>query len=356
MLDGIVGPVIALLILVASAVALRLLWGQLLVRRRRPGLLGRWLAERTATPVFLLVLAAGIRMIVGELGAVPQFRRLSFSRYLDSGTYLLTVAAATWAAYVLLRALSEWYLTRMAPQTGGKVETELLPLIRRLAQVLLLFTAATIILDHYDVKLTALLGVAGVASLAAALAAQDTLANMIAGFTIMIDRPFRVGDRVELPGGRVGDVFEIGLRSTRILSPDHTVHIIPNAELAKSALINHSYPDQRINVRQRLVLAYGNDLGKAKRIALEACRLHPLVLSDPAPGVYTAEMAEHTVLVNFNFWIADHRQKGPVLDEVLSSIYERFEQEGIRAPAQRMEVSLTPVEAPGAPAALRPGA
>ncbi len=342
-------PAVSLAALVAGAVVVRLLWGRLLVRRAAPGVLGRWLAERTATPVFLLVLAVGLQLLYSELVEVRQIRRLPVIRYLDSATYLLTVAAFTWVAYGLVKGLSEWYLSRLAPENGSRVANEMVPLFRRVAQVLLLFTALTIVLDHYNVKLTALLGVAGVASLAGALAAQDTLANMIAGFTIMIDRPFRLGDRVELPSGRIGDVWEIGLRSTRILSLDHTLYIIPNAELAKSSIINHSFPDRRANVRQRLGVAYGNDVEAVKRLVLEACRSHPLVLSQPAPNALLGEMTEQALFVHFNFWLADFHQKGPVVDEILRSIYGRFEQGQIRVPAQQMEVVLRNPAPPGSP-------
>jgi small-conductance mechanosensitive channel len=339
---------VALLVLVAIAVTLRLVWVRVLAGGRAPGVLGRWLAESTATPVFLLVLAGGTQAIFAEIAELPQVRSLPITRYITSATYLLTVAAATWVAYALVKGLSQWYLSRVAPETGSKVDTDLVPLFRRVAQVLLLFTALTVVFDHYNLKLTALLGVAGVASLAGALAAQDTLANMIAGFTIMLDRPFRLGDRVELAGGRTGDVIEIGLRSTRILSPDHTVHIVPNAEIAKSSIVNHSYPDNRVNCRHKVTVAYGNDLQTAKGAVLEACRSQPQVLQDPPPGAVLAELADQSVQIHFNFWINDHRQRGLVLDAILSAIYERFAREGVRAPAPQMEVYLKTPAPPGA--------
>jgi small-conductance mechanosensitive channel len=328
----------------------------LLVRPRAPGLLGRRIAESTATPVVLLVVAVGMRLIFGELAETPRLRRLPAARYLDSATYLLIVAAATWVAYGLVKGVSGWYISRITPGAGSKLDVEFVPLVRRVFQVLLLFTALTVVFDHYNIKLTALLGVAGVASLAGALAAQDTLANMIAGFTIMLDRPFRIGDRVELQGGRLGDVFEIGLRSTRILSPDHTVHIIPNAELAKSSIINHSYPDQRVNVRQQLRIAYGNDVEAVKRAVLEICRAHPQVLPDPPPNALLGEMTDQTLAIHFNFWIADHRQRGTILDEVLAAIYAYCAKAEVRAPAQRMEVVLTNPAAPHAAPGPTPAA
>ena len=86
----------------------------------------------------------------------------------------------------------------------------------------------------------------GVGSLAIGLAAQQTLGNMIAGFTLLVDRPFRVGDRIQLATGEQGEVLEIGVRSTRICLPTRNLLIVPNAELVNSRVVNfHSRPRRR---------------------------------------------------------------------------------------------------------------
>ncbi|MBI3697201.1 MAG: mechanosensitive ion channel [Acidobacteria bacterium] len=329
---GAFDPVVALILVLGVAILLRLAWRKLFVRGRETSRLGRWLAESTGTPVFLLILAVGAQVIVGRLALLPPLRDLSMTPYLTGGAYVLTVLCLTWVAYGLVKGTSEWYLSHFAPQNGSKLDAELIPAFRRLAKLLLIFFALTVILDHYDVKLTAILGAAGLASLAVALAAQDTLANMIAGFTIMIDRPFRLGDRIELANGRTGDVHEIGLRSTRILSPDHTVYIIPNSELAKSSVINHSYPSDRVKVRQKIAVAWGSDAAVVKQILVEACRAHPLVLPDPPPSASLSELGDQGLQVSFHFWLADYRTRGQVVDETNMVIYERLREAGVRLP------------------------
>jgi len=329
----------ALVVLLAVAVLLRLTWRRILVRGRETGGLNRWLAETTATPVFLLILAGGAQVITGRLGALSPFREWGVTAYLTGTAYILTVLSATWVAYGLLKGFSEWYLATVAPKTESKLEAELVPAIRRVAKLLLVFVAATVVLGHYDVRLTALLGAAGVASLAVALAAQETIANMIAGFTIMVDRPFRLGDRVELSDGRIGDVHEIGLRSTKILSFDNTLYIIPNAELAKSSVINHSYPSGRVNVRQRLSVPYGCDVALVKQILAETCSAHPLALPDPPPQAFLSELGETSLVVRFNFWLEDYRNRQEAADQINMAIYARLEREGIRVSLPR-EVRL----------------
>jgi MscS family membrane protein len=339
-LNGVVAPLAALAIFTAAAVIVRLLWRRLLVHGRALARPGRWLAESTTTPVFLLLLAVGAQVAALWLARLPELQRWGATAYLTSATYIFTVLCATWVAYGAVKGLAQWYMAHAGSHIGHALDPNLLPVFQRVAQVVLIFAGLTFILDHYNIKVTALLGAAGVASLAFALAAQDTLANMIAGFTIMADRPFRLGDRVEMPNGRVGDVQEIGLRSTKILSPDYTVLIIPNSEIAKSSVVNYSYPSSRANVRLKIGVAYGSDPARAKQLLTEICRAHPLVLTEPPPGASLDEWRESALQIRFNFWIDDFRTRGQVVDEIQTAIYARFASEGIRFPSSSMEVFL----------------
>ena len=337
--DGLVSAAVSLAVVLAAAVALRLAWGRLLAGGRGGSRWQKWLAESTATPVFLLVVAAGAQGILARLAPLPPLRDLPLTPYLTGAAYCFTVLSVTWVAYGALRGLTAWYFANVAPTAHAGLDLAVIPAVRRAIKLLLIFVAATVVLEHYNVKLTALLGAAGVASLAVALAAQETIANMIAGFTIILDRPFRLGDRLELSDGRIGDVHEIGLRTTRILSFDHTLYIIPNAELAKSSVTNHSYPDGRIKVRQTLSVAYGNDPGAVKRILVESCRAHRQVLADPPPEALVTQLGDAALQLGFHFWIADYRMRQQVVDEINTVICSRLEKEGIRRPLPR-EVRL----------------
>jgi small-conductance mechanosensitive channel len=336
-LDSVLPPLWILLLFVVAAVVVRLLWRRVLVRGQELARPGRWLAEHTTTPVFLLLLALGAQLAVSIVTGPQEIARLRFTPYLRGAAYIFTVVCATWVAYGLVKGLSAWYLARAAQRADRTLDVDLMPAFRRVAQVVLVFVALTVILDHYDVRLTALLGAAGVASLAVALAAQDTIANMIAGFNIMADRPFRLGDRVELPGGRLGDVQEIGLRSTKILSPDNTMHIIPNSEIAKSSVVNHSYPNGRANVWLRIAVAYDSDPAQVKQIVANVCRAHPEVLPAPPADAFLGELAETSMHIQFNFWIEDFRMRAKIVDEIQTAIHERLSREGIYFPVPPME-------------------
>ena len=123
---------------------------------------------------------------------------------------------------------------------------------RKLGKIFIVVLAAITLLQHFGVNVASLVVSLGVGSLAIGLAAQDTLANMFAGFTLMLDRPFRVGDRIQLATGEMGDVEAIGMRATRHPDLDETILVVPNSVLVKERVVNLSRPTRaRDRARRR---------------------------------------------------------------------------------------------------------
>ncbi len=96
-------------------------------------------------------------------------------------------------------------------------------------------------MPFYGVNISALVTALGVGSLAIALAAQDTIANIIAGFLIMVDAPFKIGDKIKLPSGEMVKVLDIGVRRSKFLSEDNAIIIVPNVDLSKNKITNYTY-------------------------------------------------------------------------------------------------------------------
>jgi small-conductance mechanosensitive channel len=146
----------------------------------------------------------------------------------------------------VVSALLKWYKENIAVKTDTPLDNELIPLIGKFLKIIIWVLAILIILPLYGVNISALIATLGVSSLAIALAAQDTISNIIAGFMIMIDRPFRIGDKIKLPSGEVVEVLELGVRRSKFLSQDKAIVIVPNLELSKSKIINYTYGEERI--------------------------------------------------------------------------------------------------------------
>ncbi|MEX0737271.1 MAG: mechanosensitive ion channel family protein [Bacteroidota bacterium] len=231
-------------------------------------------------------------------------------------------------------------MEKHAKRTATGFHDALFPLINRLINIVLVLIAIIITLDHFGQDVSSLVVSLGVGSLAIALAAQDTLANMIAGFVIMLDRPFRVGDRIMLPTGEVGDVFEIGVRSTKIQDFDNNLIILPNAEMVKGRIINYSYPEQVIRVMVEVGVAYGTNLDDAKKIMSDLAKQHPDVLADPIPEVFTVDLADSSVNLRLIARTVDYRKKFLIETSIREQIYKIFNEEGIQIPFPQRTIHI----------------
>jgi len=320
----------------------RFVWMRILLplSRRTRTTLDQILIERSAAPLCRLIAAGGLLFAVRRLLLLPELAGLAGLRGCAELVYVLVVVSVSLLAAAVLHGLSEWYVQEAEARAKAAFDTDLVALFSRVGNIAIFFVAATVILSHFNVNITGFLATAGVASLAVALAAQETLANTFSGIALILDRPFRVNDWVVLEDGEAGIVQEVGLRSTRLLSFDNTLIIVPNAQMARSKIVNRSYPDLRIKVRREIGVAYGTDIKQAKRILLEIISAHPGVLKDPAPAIFFTEFGDSALKLLCIYWVGDLREQFVINDELNMRIKERFETEGIVIPFPQREVHL----------------
>ncbi|MCL6639619.1 MAG: mechanosensitive ion channel family protein [Firmicutes bacterium] len=292
-------------------------------------------------PLVILIFLFSLKYGSNYLAAGPVLNGAAVFKTVDNILYVAAVLVIAVWVDMAVHAAIEWYSKDYSSRTQGSLE-QFLPLVRQLLRLLVYFLAATFILEHFNKNITGLIATAGVASLAIALAAQETLSNMFAGLMIMLDRPFRPGDRIELDKGLVGDVLQIGTRTTRILTLDNTVIVVPNKELANSRIINYVFPTPRVSLRLKVGVAYGTDLQAVKLILGGILAEHPDVLEDPAPGVFFTDFGDFSLNLLVNCWIPDYRDRFRVADELNTAIKDRFEAAGIEIPFPRREISFVP--------------
>ena len=206
------------------------------------------------------------------------------------------------------------------------------PLLSKVGAVVLSLFGLIALLRSFDVDVNSLVVSLGVGSLAVGLAAQDTLANMFAGFTLMLDRPFLIGDRIRLSSGEVGDVETVGIRATRIKTPDDTIVVVPNSLLTKERVVNLSRPSRSITTRAEVAVAYGSDLEKAKRILADAVRQSTFVDTTREPVVLVTRFGDFAVHLLVVFWANDYNEQGLALSEVYEAVYRDFARAGIEIP------------------------
>jgi MscS family membrane protein len=234
--------------------------------------------------------------------------------------------------YNALDELMHWYMKGRQAGSDDLLSRNMIPIAEKLTMLFLMGTALIIILKHFNYDIVSVVTALGIGSLAIGLAAKDTLAHMISGFTLMLDQPFRIGDRIQLAGGQIGDVTAIGLRSTKIRTLDNQLLIIPNSDLCNTMLINQAFPDARAKGRINVGVAYGSDVEQVKGLLVATALEVESVLRDPAPEAYFASFGDSALSMALFFWVEEYSHLFAVTDRINSLLLNRFNESGIEIP------------------------
>ncbi|MGA7826161.1 MAG: mechanosensitive ion channel domain-containing protein [Geobacteraceae bacterium] len=290
---------------------------------------------RITPPIELLTMSAGLYLAILSL---PLHDRVQF--LLSGVIFIVNVLIFANITYRVADEFLFWYAKRVEERTGSKVGTQIFPLIRKVVTIFLVCAVLIVVLKHFGYDVLSLLTAMGLGSLAIGFAAKDTLANMISGFTLMIDRPFRIGDRIQLTTGKYGDVVDIGLRSTRIKTVDNTLLIIPNSELCNSTVLNMAFPDLNSQGRISIGVAYGSDVETVKRIMWETAIENPDVLKDPSPVAYFQSFGDSALNMLLVFWVNDYTKIFSVTDQINLLLMTAFTKNDIQIPYPTRKVLL----------------
>jgi len=207
--------------------------------------------------------------------------------------------------------------------------------------VVMLF-AVIMAADQLGINVGAALAGLGVAGIAIGFAAQDSLANTMAGFLIFWDKPFEMGDWITV-AGQYGRVDTITMRSTRIRTNQNTYVVIPNKSIIDQVLVNHSARgDTRIDVP--LGIAYKESIPEARRVLLEAVSTLDGVSDSPAPDVVVTELGNSSVDLLVRVWIADAKHEQPVKFRVVEACKLGLDAAGIQIPFPHLQLFVDNVE------------
>ncbi len=236
--------------------------------------------------------------------------------------------------------------SRLAHKTATKIDDILFDLLIRFSHFIIYTVAIVIALDLLGINVVPFVAGAGVAGIAIGFAAKDTLSNLIAGVLLIIDRPFEVGDRIEVwsaPAGSAtwGDVIDIGLRATKIKTTDNIIIIIPNNEIMVRDIINYTIISENIRVRINIGIAYDADLQKAKNAIRQVAQATEGVADDPPPKVVVRNFGESSVDLQLRVWIHDARRRMDTISDITDKVKEAFDAEGIEIPYPKRDIYIT---------------
>jgi small-conductance mechanosensitive channel/CRP-like cAMP-binding protein len=282
-----------------------------------------------ALTIFLLLVATGrlLKRHFGvRLGRIYQLFCAAFSAYLAFLLFFpialfrrdLGAASAMLGAWVLVQLLDQyfwsWYMEHKRRATVPKFARQLT------AAVVMVVTLLFVLQFAYEQRVPGLLAGSGIIAVILGFAMQDALGNIIAGFTLQINRPYKAGDWLLLDNQHVKTV-EINLRSTRFVNNDDVQFDMPNQQIVKQTIINYHGGGALHAMRLEIGIEYSAPPNRVKDVLAQAAASAFGVAADPAPSVFLKRFADSDIVYEVRFWLADHRLYNTAADSVRTNIW-----------------------------------
>lgn len=274
-------------------------------------------------------------VVVAYLSVISAVQALPLSgavttavvRVLVSLLILQLMRAALKIAPLVLTALSK------APDRFRIVEERTLPLFDLVFALGILAITAYALIETWNLNLAPWLASAGVVGIAVGLAARESLANLFAGFSLIADSPYKLGDYVVLDTGERGKVTKVGMRSTRLLTRDDVEVTIPNSHMADTKIVNESGgPWVKYRIRLQVGVAYGSDVDQVVEVLEGVAQERDAVCAHPAPRVRMRGFGDSSLDFELLCWIDLPELRGRLSHQLYMDIYKALAREGIEIP------------------------
>ena len=289
--------------------------------------LHRPLANRTYAFIIALGAQLTIRWILGTDGATFDTTEPMFSAF-----YVILSASIL---SVSIKHLIPVLMDRFSSQ-GNVTVSGSNSIIVFFLRAVVWFAGLYFALDQLDIELLGILASLAVFSLIIGLAVQQTLGNIVNSFLLSIDRPFEVGDRIEVED-TLGSVVSVGILSTKVLDRDERLVVIPNNTLVESKIINHARGGgdgiaRRISVVIDVGVDYREDIDHVKYTLLQLAKECPYVIDRPEPRILLNELGDFAKVFRVYTWVEDYSDEWVAKDWLLRNVDERFGNENINIP------------------------
>jgi small conductance mechanosensitive channel len=234
---------------------------------------------------------------------------------------IVTLFASRWAAAGTRRALGR--------VKGFRHDPTVLSFAVQVVRVLVLLIGFIAVLQRLGVQTTSIIAVLGAASLAVGLALQGTLSNVAAGVMLLILRPYRVGDLINIHGN-VGKVQRLDLFMTQLIDANNVKIVVPNSKVFDDTILNLSGQSTR-RMELKLGIGYGANLSQARDVLVAAAAAHDKVLGEPSPWAGVTDLRDSAVEVTLQAWTVsgDYWQTRA---DVLQAAKEALDAAGIEIP------------------------
>jgi len=296
---------------------------------------------------FIKSIISQLQWLVGLFFLRLAFMRLDFigdglRTVLDDTFFLANLGLVTLIVLRLIACAVDWYKQHFAPKKNEDQVEAVILLIEHGSYILVIITAVVIGLAHFGITSSALTTLLFIIIIGLLLIARDTISDILNGFIILVDEPFREGDVIRIEGwDEWGWVVELGARTTRIRTRGNQLVIVPNAKIVSGQIVNYSYPDLPCRMHTNIRLDYGSDLDQIRRVIEDTMRSLEEVLPDKPVDIFFREFGDSARLMRVYWWIAIIDNQYHIADRVNDALEAALADAGFNISLTTYKVGLS---------------
>jgi MscS family membrane protein len=286
--------------------------------------------------VFYVILLIGIKVSLAQF----QLTTNVFQNIVNT----LLVLILSIFLFKIIGHFADLWMKEWKFKTKTTADERLIPFLQKILKSVVIILAVIFIFSAWRVNISPFLATAGIAGLAIGLAVKDSLSNILGGLQLVLDRTFKVGDKVELESGEMGVIMDIGLRSTKLKTYDNEMIYVPNGYLANAKIKNFTHPDVSIRVNVEFGVVYGSDTEKVRKVVLDAVRKIDTVIEEPEPIVQFLKMSDFSLDFIARAWVKEYTQAFSTRVRMTDEIYNALNKAGIDIPFPTRTVYTKEIE------------
>lgn len=238
------------------------------------------------------------------------------------------------AASVFTQVLKNKILKRKGMEIGIREA------IGNLFKYLFIFLGVIIIFSSIGIDLSAFTVLLGTLGVGIGFGLQNITSNFVSGISLLVERPVKTGDRIEV-GDTAGDVVRIGLRATTVLTNDNIAIIVPNSNFITKEVINWSYNDKRVRLKIPVSVSYLSDVRQVEKLLVQVALENDDVLKTPPPVVRFAALGDSAIEFELRIWTISHiRQPGKIMSDLYFGIFEKLKENNVEIPFPQRVVHI----------------
>ena len=251
---------------------------------------------------------------------------------------LIYLTILIFVLFFVTAKLKKWIVYKLLE--NSKIELGVRIAVGTIIRYLILVLGLVVIMQTVGIDLSALTILAGALGVGIGFGLQNITNNFVSGIIILFERPIKVGDRIEV-GDVFGDVVNISMRSTTVITNDNIAIIVPNSDFISSKVINWSYNDRNIRFNIPIGVSYKEDPEIVKKILLEIAGDTTGILKNPAPEVLFSEMGDSSINFILRVWTDKYTSKPAILKSILYfEIFKRFKKADIEIPFPQRDLHI----------------